>query len=98
MEDVHTGRFSTPVWNILPVIVVVIKIFFKQLARLEFKFCEDLKVSHKMQLFTAKTIINLHKTPVVELSLPTTLPIKDSDQPQKVRLMHKANRNTKCHD
>ena len=61
MEDVHTGRFSTHVWNILLVIVVVIKIFFKQLARLEFKFCEDLKVSHKMQLFTAKTIINLHE-------------------------------------
>ena len=37
------------------------------------------------------------KTPVVNLSLPTTLPIKDSNQPQKVRLMHKANQSAKCH-
>ena len=48
-----------------------------------------------MQLFTAKTIDT--KTPVVELSLSTTLPVKDSDQPQKVRLMHKANGSAKCH-
>ena len=37
------------------------------------------------------------KTPLVKLSLLTTLPIKDSNQPQKVRLMHKANRSVKCH-
>ena len=36
------------------------------------------------------------KTHVVKLSLPTTLPIKDSNQPQKIRLMHKANRSAKC--
>ena len=34
---------------------------------------------------------------MVELRLPTTLPIKVSDQPQKVRLMHKTNRSAKCH-
>ena len=32
----------------------------------------------------------------MELSLPITLPMKDSDQPQKVRLMYKANTNAKC--
>ena len=37
------------------------------------------------------------KTHVVELTLPTPLPIKDSNQLQKVLLMHKANRSAKCH-
>ena len=56
--------------------------------------CEDLKIPHQMQLSTAKPIISLHGNACSGIKFAHNFANK---RPQKVRLVHKANRSMKCH-